>query len=809
MRLFYFPLLLVLFLGCTNLETKRSTLLDFVPEQAEIIIKTSNIEALKGSIHNSDFLQNISKTKTYNALQQKIENLSFLNPEGDVLICLSKQKNDSIDFAIITRFTKNLLKTDSLPDYKEESVTIKNTPITKLMVKDQMFYSAVIDSVFFVSTSKETVLNNFSSTKRDLDFIKVYHATGENSTCSVILKPNQQFLESVFIEDSLNLNTFTKYMAFDAELSQDQIYFNGITQANDSTHIINIFRNTVPQENQIQHITPSNSDGFVSFTFDNFKTLEQNLATFNSKDSITTATALFNDITEVGVIYEDNNQAIVLNSTDVIATQDALLAEQNKIDTYREIDFFEFDNSNLFSETFAPLINFNAINMYCQIDHFFVFTNRKDLLQNIIANFQNKTTLAETQHFKTAKAKLSDAASFLQVVNTSTLQNILNKNIDEKQHISLKGYNASAIQFIYDHSFAHVNGVIGKNKSRALVNSVTEQLNIKLDTDVLNTPQFVKNHITMQKEIVVQDVNNQLYLISNEGKILWKKKLRGPVLGNIEQIDMYKNGRLQLAFATPNRIYVLDRNGKDVSPFPLKFNDAITQPLSVFDYDKKKKYRLLVTQGKHVLMYDVKGKVVKGFTFKSADNTILSQPQHFRIGSKDYIAFKTKNNLYILNRVGKTRVKPKQSHTYSDQPIFLYNNTFTTTDSNGDIIAVDTKGNVSKRSLNLSDNHSLTTTSKTLVTQSENKLTIKNKTTDLDFGGYSTPKIFYINDKIYVTTTDLQAHKVYLFDSQSKIIANFPVYGNSIIDLDNIDRDINLEFVTKGESNSIILYQIN
>ena len=57
--------------------------------------------------------------------------------------------------------------------------------------------------------------------------------------------------------------------------------------------------------------------------------------------------------------------------------------------------------------------------------------------------------------------------------------------------------------------------------------------------------------------------------------------------------------------------------------------------------------------------------------------------------------------------------------------------------------------------------------------------------------------------------TDLQSQKVYLFDSQSKPIDNFPVYGNSIIDMANIDSDSNLEFVTKGENNSIIVYQKN
>ena len=96
-----------------------------------------------------------------------------------------------------------------------------------------------------------------------------------------------------------------------------------------------------------------------------------------------------------------------------------------------------------------------------------------------------------------------------------------------------------------------------------------------------------------------------------------------------------------------------------------------------------------------------------------------------------------------------------------------------------------------------------------MVTLSENKLTIKGKTIELDFGIYTAPKLFYINDKIYIAVTDLQTQKVYLFDSNSKLIPNFPVYGNSEIVLDNVDSDRDLEFVTKGENNSILLYQIN
>ncbi|WP_396601952.1 ribonuclease HII [Algibacter sp. R77976] len=811
MRLFCISLLLILAFGCSKSTTKRSNLLDFIPKNANLIIKTSNLESFNNSISNSDFLQHLSKTTSYKNLAKKIDPLTNLNPSGDLLICFTEDENDSLQYSIITKLNKDLFITDSLPNYKEEAFNFKNKSIIKSTIGENILYSSIIDSTFFASSSRALIEDAFNDINKDFELEKIYKTSSNNKTFSVISKTNPNVKTSFFIEDSLSLNILTEYLAIDVELNQNETLFNGITKASDSSkNLINIFKNTKPQINQIQNITPSNSDGFMSFTFDDFEFLKTNLLKFNKKDSITNNTSLFNDIKEVGVIYEAEKRAIILNSIDVIATKDAILSEQTVVDTYREINIYNFSQPVLFAKLFTPLISDNNANLYCVLGDFFVFSDNFEMLQNIIANFQNKTTLGQTSYYEDVKKKLSDASSLLQITNASTLKTIINKNITaEGNNYNLKNYNTSAIQFIYDNNFAHVNGIIKKNKTRASLNSVSEELNIKLENPILNAPQFVKNHITKQKEIIVQDINNNLYLISNKGKILWKKQLQGPVLGDIEQIDIYKNGRLQLAFATPNKVYVLDRNGNDVKPFTLNFNDKITQPLAVFDYDKRKKYRLLVTQGKNVLMYDVKGKTVKGFTFKSADNNIISQPKHFRIGSKDYITLKTKNKLYILDRLGKTRVKPKQSYSYSNQPVFLYNNTFTTTSASGDLISIDPRGNVASKNLNLSENHTIETTSKTFVAQNENKLTIKNKTTELDFGDYSNPKLFYINNKIYVSTTDLQSHKVYLFDSQSKLLPNFPVYGNSEIALDNIDKDKSLEFVTKGASNAIILYQIN
>ncbi|WAC03450.1 hypothetical protein N7U66_08165 [Lacinutrix neustonica] len=385
---------------------------------------------------------------------------------------------------------------------------------------------------------------------------------------------------------------------------------------------------------------------------------------------------------------------------------------------------------------------------------------------------------------------------------------MLETNLNSSVDASLKNYKISALQFIYDTDYAHLNAIIKKDKGRTESNTVTEVLNIKLDVKLLNDPQFVINHRTKQKEIVVQDINNKLYLISNTGNILWKKQLNGPVLGRIEQIDIYKNGRLQLAFATPHRVYLIARNGKDVDGYPLLFNDKITQPLSVFDYDKKKNYRLFVTQGKQVLLYDGKGKTVQGFKFSSAKGIINHQPQHIRIASKDYIIIKTNEVLHILSRRGKTRVSPKTDLTFSNQPVFEYDNGFATTTQDGHLMLIDDNGKVTSSTL-LGQNTNLVTTSKTLVAQNDNKLKIKNNALELNFGSYTVPKLFYINNKIYVSLTELQSQKVLLYDSQAKLLPNFPVYGNAPIDLDNIDSDPALEFVTRGDDSTILVYEIN
>ncbi|TJY31854.1 ribonuclease HII [Pontimicrobium aquaticum] len=787
MKKFFVSLFIILLcFSCNTSKKNKTNIHQLIPDATSVVIKINTLETFKSDINNSAFVKRITKTDFYKNLNTSLKSLDKFRTDNELLICFNNN-NDSTHFTFITKHHDSLVgATDSLK-----------------------LHNLIIDSVFVASSSKNIIDNIKVHQNNSINnYNKVLN---ENASFSLLLNANSttHFGNAIF---NTSNKEFASSIALDLEVSPDEFILNGVSINNDSVQdFIDVFKNTVPQENTIQNIAPTNSNGYLSLTYNDFQILHKNLLQLKQQKADSTQHfELLETLKEVGVIYFEDSEVLAVKSIDAYSTNDILKSEEHKLESYRNTDIFSFDNPDYFKNVFSPIVSFSNTSKYINIDDYFLFADDKTILKTIITNFQNGSTFSNDANFLSLKESLSDEASLLVVAHPKKLLRILKATFNEtNDDFDLSNHRYSGFQMVQDDGFVHINGAIKKNKSRAQQNTISEEFTVTLDADIITNPQFVVNHRTKQKEVVVQDINNNLYLISNNGKVLWKKQLQGTVLGNIEQVDLYKNGRLQLAFATPNRVYILDRNGNNVSPFPLKFNNPITQPLSVFDYDNNKNYRFLVTQNNILNMYDKNGKPVNGFKYNNTTNDIITQPKHFRVNNRDYIVFAAENSLKILNRRGQSRITVNETINFSGNAIYNYYNQFTTTTKSGDLVQVNLKGAVSKQSLNLNSKHYISTTSKTLTSIDENKLTIKQRSQELDFGNYTAPKIFYINDKIYVSLTDLQAQKVYMFDSQSKPINNFPVYGTSAIDFANIDGDSNLEFVTKGETNSIIVYQKN
>ncbi len=268
------------------------------------------------------------------------------------------------------------------------------------------------------------------------------------------------------------------------------------------------------------------------------------------------------------------------------------------------------------------------------------------------------------------------------------------------------------------------------------------------------------------------------FLLATDGKVLWKKKLDGRILGEIQQVDLFKNGNLQMAFTTQNSFEILDRTGKAVKPFPIKFKDAITQPLSIFDYDNKRDYRFVITQNNQVFMLDSKAKSVDGFNFDKTKSDIVLPPKHIRINRKDYILVSEENGLvHILSRQGKTRIPVKEKIKFGENQWYPENGNFVNVNEDGKIVSINEKGKVTRSTVENSVNLKLLVKDDLKVTLSENILKIGNTEVNLDFGLYTKPQIFKANGKTYIAVTDTQANKVFIFDKNGEMLPNFPVFG--------------------------------
>ncbi|WP_282031564.1 ribonuclease HII [Winogradskyella eximia] len=785
-RLGFFTILFTLLWACQKDYNKTKQPYKFIPQESSAIIQINELNDFISSIDNNEILSSLYQKELKNASQI----LNQLHTTEEIYITFSD--STQTDYLILTENDSTLFVIDAVPNHISE--TLKDSKINKTQINDYTFYHTVLGNTFCGSNNLE-LLKNLDPENENEELSKLIETTDRKSVASIIFKSNTTNYSKLLFT-SIGNKTHSNFTTLDLDYTDKGLNYNGILTSKDSsTNYLDTFKNTIPQKINTPSIAPLGTSSLISITYDDFSVFSRNSAVL--VDSTATSNKTFLNLTNE-IAFIDN--ALLLHSLDTNLILESI-EDKSHAESFRDIDIFEFNEPDFFEFNLKPFISFKNAHYFSIFEDFIVFTSSLDDLKSILTNALNNNTLANSDAFQSINDDLSDEASLFIFKDSKGLSQVLGK--------TMNGYNANAVQFVTEDSYTHINGVIQKFKKRAASNSVTETFTSPLEAMILTAPQTVKNHVSKSHDVIVQDVNNVVYLISSSGNILWKKELNGKILGQIEQIDMYKNGRLQLAFATPNRFYVLDRNGNDVSPFPLKFKDPITQPLSVFDYDKRKDYRLLVTQGNNLIMYNAKGKTVSGFNYKNKDSDITSQPKHFRIGTKDYIVFSAGEHLEVLNRQGSNRINVKDKIQFSNNNIYLYQNKFTTTNTLGQLIQVDTQGKLSTKNLNLSDKHKITTTSKTLVSLNENRLIIKSRTIDLDYGDYTEPRIFYLNDKIYVTTTDLQSKKVYLFDSQAKSIPNFPVFGTSSATLEKLDNDKGLELITQSDDKTIVVYKLH
>ncbi len=817
-----FKLLVVLALlfcfGCENEHKVASSLLDFVPKDPVAIIKINNLNDFKEAFGSNEF---ISKAKTlgiYQSIVAKIKNLEYVQTESESILVFSNSDKDNLDYIFITRDHQKLLDIDRVPNKTVEQITYENFTFDQYKIDGASFFGTLVDDTRIFSSSQallENLTNHLSSPWNSPTLVRLYETANKAKVASVFvnLKKTDTAFSSLLLDPSkFATSKFADWISVDIGLGEDYLQLNGIAIASDSTkNYINLFKHTNPLLNKTGSFAPFNANAIASYTFDEYARFSENQQKYLERE--TPMDSLFNTVEEIGFIYLNRQKIILLNTFGSETIADYLMGIKKDGSVYLGNEILELGFLDFLKNSLYPLVDDFTPN-YCTIlENAFLFSENKEALQEIISNYKNGATFDKTTMFNAAMESLATESTFLFISSAEGVETMSQNYFRDPLPADIKKSDVSKFvfgtQLISDDDFYHTNTVIQEIEKESRKLQVSPVFTLELENDLATNPQFVTNHTTNKKEIVVQDVANVLYLISSDGKIIWKKQLDGSIQGAIQQVDIFKNGRLQLAFTTDHQFLILDRNGNEVKPFTFSYEGGNLNPLAVFDYENKKEYRFVVTQGEKIFMYNNKGKVVGGFKFTRADKPILGAPQHFIIGNRDYLVFRLADgSLKIVNRVGNVRTKVNGKIDFSENKVYLYTNKFITTDKNGMLYLIDANGGLSTTHLNLNKDHGIDATNNTLVYMNDNILSIKGRKLELELGVYSKPQIFYIHDKIYVSVTDIQNQKIYLFDSQAKAIPNFPVYGTSGIDMADVNNNRQLELVAKDQDNSIIVYKM-
>lgn len=744
-------------------------------------------------------------------------------------------------------------------DLKNQKYTITNERYNQAKLykiskgNTQFFYSyhkglllwssseILLEDAIRQSESEVTLLNN-------ADLNRLIETSGQNAEANIYIqfKNFQIWLNKLIPQEYLKSHSIKQignWVELDLNLKSQTLLFNGFASAStDVSSFMDLFQGQKPQHIKSLKFVPVGSEAFFWFGISNYRLYKQNLREYmrqlgqldrletNSKQvRLAFGNNADNELENIfknelaQVILPDETALFYIKThgfRDASELLNKWLKNYCKVNNKNLNDYktnFSIDKESVFpiykmpidylpTRLFGTWFNACKAKYATVFDDYIIFGDTYNAVSRTIYNNVLQKTLAYDGAYTQFSDYLSSKANFFAFISLSGNGKVLESTISnnafkfyKKNQLLIRDFYAVAWQFSAENNLYYNNILFNHQPSNAI--KAATEWETRLDTLIAFKPELVINHYTKQKEIFVQDEKNNVYLINHSGRVLWKKHIEEAIMGKVFQVDYFKNGKLQYLFNTKTKIYLLDRNGNFVKRYPIKLPAAAAVPLSVFDYDKNRNYRLFVPLvNNKIIVYNIEGKTVTGFKFKNTDNRIISQVQYIRDNNKDYILITDSERIYILDRRGNTRVKPNVRFRPSKNNTFEYQQgnsqrpgRLVRTDGNGTVYFLYFNGKVEQKLIQkCSPGHYFNTKDVTGDMVSDFVFIDGNELTVYSLSGkkvyshkFSTnikhnPSFYrFSSKKTYVGITEAKTRNIYLFNTQGKILKGFPLPGRT------------------------------
>ncbi|MGL4364050.1 MAG: hypothetical protein ACRCSB_02465 [Bacteroidales bacterium] len=599
------------------------------------------------------------------------------------------------------------------PYDEEKIISFKNGEI-------EVFHASIVRRVLVVSSSRVLVEMAIRQAKAPASladnehFLTASRTAGANVNANFYLNHAQLtrllpiYINNINLRDRKFFATLGSFTVLDAELREDALLMNGfLFNDNLSNSYFSVLAKQRNQKLTILEMLPRNTDAALCYSISNPKLIVQRYEEFRERQQSNTTqrrTALANlrkrinqDLTsffislhpsEIAITHlpptnskDKDNRFIVIKSSNIdvaYTSMQKLIVHAAKTERKPERNFATTEKMgngepiiiyrNPAEGLLAALQGnlFTACNdrYFATVGDYIIFGGSTVALREFIFSALLRKTLLQNDVLSDYTNVESNVLIYVNPnKNTGVAQTSLNNNTRNslKKSKLVEATQGIAIQLRTMNDKVYCSAILKLTPSiEEKHRSKGPQLNFetKLLAPAIAAPWIVKNHNNGQKELLVQDVKNMLYLIDNKGAVLWKRQFEEPIIGEVQQIDYLSNNKLQFIFNTSTKLYIIDRLGRNVERFPIILPSAATTGVAVFDYDGGRDYRYFIPcSNRKICAYQQDGRPLKGFESNININNITQPLEHIRIQGKDYILVVDEHKIHLLNRKGEERVK--------------------------------------------------------------------------------------------------------------------------------------------------------
>jgi hypothetical protein len=501
------------------------------------------------------------------------------------------------------------------------------------------------------------------------------------------------------------------------------------------------------------------------------------------------------------------------------------------IEKYREFDVYGSQLSEMFYLIYGNSFSNIGCTYYTNIRDYIIFCPSLAHLHSLIDDYLAQKILATAPGFAKMYDKIGSESNMLLFINPVLATHIPvlytnNTGLAYYQNnlAFFRKFEFFAFQLSNSSSgiYSEIATKYSQTSSSLEGGTVWET---QLDTNYTSGPFVVKNHNTGTNELIVFDALNKMYLIDGAGKILWKKQLETPVVGDVYQVDYFDNDKLQYLFTTEKNIQLIDRNGMNVANFPLRLQARATSGLSMFDFSKNNDFIFFTgCSNGSIYGYAKTGKPLVGWNPKKLKGNLSTPLKYFiNNGKTYYLGISSTGVFYLMGNRAEDICKPLDLKTHFDNPFYmkagddLGKTALISADTNGKCFFVHPSGKAdvqllgkwsSAMSLDYTDinNDGI----KELVFAENN--TIASFSTEgkalmsviLDNPIDGRPTYLNIKGKNYIAYLSGETQSVFLVDYEGNIYRNFPVTCQSKFLMFDLNNDGNIDLIG-GKGNSIFL----